>query len=134
MNLSAIISYDEKIDPLSMNISSEAATSKPEPSFENTINYIKDNNLKIIASATTNPSDITSIEDYFDQLCINNRFESEKFEQEPTFEKTINDIKANHLKSITSIGINISAITSDKTSLSSEHLNTISCHGYSYNH
>ena len=107
MNLSAIISYDEKIDPLSMNSSSEAATSKPEPSFENTINYIKDNNLKIIPSATTNPSDITSIEDYFDQLCINNKFESEKFEQEPTFEKNINDIKANHLKSITSIDMDV---------------------------
>ena len=29
--------------------------------------------------------------------------EVEMFEPEPTFENTINDIKANHLKSITSI-------------------------------
>ena len=80
MNLSAIISFDDKIDPLSMNNSSEAATSEPEPSFENTINDIKDNNMKSIASAATNPSYITPFEDYLDQLCINNIFEAAKFE------------------------------------------------------
>ena len=53
---------------------------------------------------------------------MNNSFEAAKFEPEPTFEKTINDIKSNHLKSITSIDMNISAITSNKTSSSSEHL------------
>ena len=111
MNLSAIISYDKKRDRLGMNSSSEAATSEPEPWFENTINYIKDNNQKSTASAATNPSDITSFEDYFDKLCIKNIFESEKFEPEPTFEKNINDIKANHLKSITSIDMDVSFIT-----------------------
>ena len=47
---------------------------------------------------------------------------SEKIEPEPTFEKSINEIKANHLKSIASIDMNVSAITSNKPSLSSEHL------------
>ena len=47
------------------------------------------------------------VQDYFDKLCIKNIFESEKFEQEPTFEKNINDIKANHLKSITSIDMDV---------------------------
>ena len=53
---------------------------------------------------------------------MKNSFEAEKIEPKQTFEKTINGIKANHLKSITSIDINVSAITSNKTSLSSEHL------------
>ena len=54
----------------------------------------------------------TFFENNFDQLSINNRFESAEFEPEPTFENTINDIKYNHLKSITSDAMNISAITS----------------------
>ena len=53
---------------------------------------------------------------------MNKRIEVSEFEPEPTFEKTINDIKANHLKSITSINMNVSAITSNKPPLSSEHL------------
>ena len=43
---------------------------------------------------------------------MNNSFEAEKFEIEPTFENTINDIKDNHLKSINSTAMNTSAITS----------------------
>ena len=58
----------------------------------------------------------------YDPLCINNSFEAATFEPEPTFEKTINDIKANHLKIITSIDINVSSITSNKPSSSFEHL------------
>ena len=53
---------------------------------------------------------------------MNNIFEAAKSEPEPEFEKTINEIKANNLKSITSIIMNISAITSNKPYFSSEHL------------
>ena len=105
-----------------MNNSFEAATFEPEPTLENTINEIKDNHLKIIASAATNPSDITSSEETFDPFCINNSFESAKFEPEPTFENTINEIKANRLKNITSIEMNVSAITPNKPYSSSEHI------------
>ena len=38
-----------------------------------------------------------------------------KFESEPRFENNLNKIKDNHLKSITSIAMNISDITSKKT-------------------
>ena len=48
--------------------------------------------------------------------------EVENFKPEPTFEKTINEIKANHLKTITSIDMDVSDITTKKSSLSSEHL------------
>ena len=122
MNLSYITSFDEKIDLLSMNNIFELAKFKPEPTFEKTINEIKDNYLKIIASAAKNPSAITSFDENFYLVCINNSFEAEKIEPEPTFENTINDIKAGLFKSITSIYINVSAITSNKPSLSSEHL------------
>ena len=69
-----------------------------------------------------NLSDITSFEDNFDPISTNNSFEAAKFEPEPIFEKTINDIKYTHLKSITFIDMNISAITPNKPSSSSEHL------------
>ena len=50
-------------------------------------------------------------------LCTNNSFEAENFEQEPTFENTINQIKYNHLKSTTSAARNSLDITSfDKNS------------------
>ena len=111
MNLSALTSFDNKIDPLSMNNSFEAETFEPEPTFENNINEIKDTRLKIIAFSATNPSNITSFDEIFDTLCMKNSFEAEKFEPEPTFDNTINEIKANDLKSITSIDINVSAIT-----------------------
>ena len=50
---------------------------------------------------------------------MNSRTETEKFEPEPTFENTIHDIKASHLKSTTYIDMNLSAITLNKPSLSS---------------
>ena len=53
---------------------------------------------------------------------MNNRFEAAKFEPEPTFENTINVIKDNHLKNITYIDMNVSAIRLEKLSLYSEHL------------
>ena len=55
-------------------------------------------------------------------LSIKNRTGAEKFKLEPTFENTINEIKANHLKIITSIDMNVSAITLNKPSSSSENL------------
>ena len=42
---------------------------------------------------------------------MNSIIEVEEFEPRTTFERTINDIKYNHLKSITSATMNISAIT-----------------------
>ena len=115
-------SFDKNFHQLSMNNSFEAEKFEPEPTFENTINEIKYDHLESIASAATNPSDITSFGDNYDPLCINNIFEAAKFEPEPTFENTINEIKANHFKSITSIDMNVSAITSNKPSLSCEHI------------
>ena len=52
--------YDENFDQLSMNIIIEAAKFEPEPTFENTINEIKVNNLNGITSIETNLSDIPS--------------------------------------------------------------------------
>ena len=53
---------------------------------------------------------------------MNNIFESAKFEPKPTVENTIDDIKADHFKIITSIDMNVSAITLNKASSSSEHM------------
>ena len=63
-----------------------------------------------------NISAITSFDKNFYSLIMNNRFEAAKFEPNPTFENTISDIKANPLKSITYIDMNISAITLNKPS------------------
>ena len=63
--------------------------------------------MKIIASAAMNLSDITSFEGKVDPLSMNNIFEASKFEPEPKFEKTINEIKANNQKSIISIEMNV---------------------------
>ena len=59
-----------------------------------------------------NSSVITSSDKSFDTLSLNNISESAKFEPEPTFEKTIIEIKDNHLKSIASAAMNLSAMTS----------------------
>ena len=69
-----------------------------------------------------NLSAINSFNKKFDQLIMKNRIEAAKLEPEPTFGNTINEIKYKHLKIITSIDINVLAITSNKPSLSSEHL------------
>ena len=114
--------FDNNFEQPTMNIRIEAAKFEPEPTFEKTIHDIKDNHLKVITSAAMNISDITSFCGNFEQISMNSRIEVAKFETEPTFEKTINDIKTNHLKIITSIGINVSAITLNKPSLSSEYL------------
>ena len=125
MNISAITNFDDKIDPLSMNNIFEAATFEPETKFEKTIYDIKDNHLKSIASAAINPSDITYFDETFDPICIKNIFESAKFEPEPTFENTINEIKDNHIKSITSAAMNISAITNFDDKIDPLRMNNI---------
>ena len=53
----------------------------------------------------------TSFNENFKQLSMNSNIEVEKFEPGTTFERTINEIKYNHLKIISSATINISAIT-----------------------
>ena len=90
-----------------MYIRIEVATFETEPTFQKTINEIKDNHLKTIASAVMNVSATTSFDNKFEQLSMNIISEESKFEPEPTFENTINDIKDNNLKSITSIDINV---------------------------
>ena len=65
-----------------------------------------------------------SFEKQFERTSMNSRIEEAKFEPETTFEKTINEIKADYLKSITSLDMNLSAIISNRPSSSSEHLNT----------
>ena len=90
-----------------MNKNFEAKKLEPDPKFKSTINDIKDNNLKSIASAAINPTAIKSFGTNFDPLFISNSFEAAKFEPEPIFEKTINEIKDNHLKSTTSIDMNV---------------------------
>ena len=69
-----------------------------------------------------NLSAITLFGDNLEQLSMNSIIEVAKFKPEPTFEKTNNEIKYNHLKHITSIDMNVSSITSNKHFLSSEHL------------
>ena len=59
-----------------------------------------------------NVSGITSFNKNFDQVFMNNSFGAENFEPKPIFEKTLNEIKYNRLKGITSIDMNISAIIS----------------------
>ena len=54
-----------------MNISIEVSTFKPGPTFEKTINEIKDNHLKIIASAAMNISAITLFDNNLEQLSMN---------------------------------------------------------------
>ena len=115
INISAIISFDKNIDLISMNNSFEAEKSGPEPTFENTINDIKDYHLKTIASAAMNPSAINLIDGNIEHLSMNSIIEVAKFEPEPTFEKTTNETKANILKITTSIDMNVSAITLKET-------------------
>ena len=67
--------------------------------------------MKIIAFAAMNLSAITFFDDNIEQLSMNSRIEVVKFEPEPTFEKTINEIKDDNLKIIASTAMNLSAIT-----------------------
>ena len=92
---------------LNKNSRNEAEKFEPGPTFEKTINEIKDNHMKIITSAAMNLSDITPFDDNLEQLSINRRNEVSKFEPEPTFENNINEMKDNHLKSIASAATNL---------------------------
>ena len=105
-----------------MNSSIEVATFEPGTTFENTTNDIKDNNLKSITSAAMNLSAITMFDKNIEQISMSRRIEVARFEPEPTFEKTIDEIKDNNLKSIAYIDMNGSSITLKKTYSSSEHL------------
>ena len=66
----------------------------------------------------------TSFDKHFEQISVHSRIEATKFEPETTFENNIDEIKADNVKIITSLYINLSAIASKKPSLSYEHLNT----------
>ena len=94
-----------------MNSIIEVSKFKPGTTFENTISEIKYNHLKSIASATMNISTVAFFYNSFKQLSMNINIEVAKFEPGPTFEKTINDIKDNHLKIIASATMNLLAIT-----------------------
>ena len=64
-----------------------------------------------------------SFDKKFENISMNSIIEAKKFKLETTFENNVDDIKANHLKIITSLEIKLSAITSKKPYLYSEHLN-----------
>ena len=57
-----------------MNNIFEAAKFESRPTFENNVNEIKDNYMKSIASTSKNTSAITSFDNKFDPLCMNNSF------------------------------------------------------------
>ena len=116
MNISAITLSENNFKQLSMNSIIEVEKFKPEPTFEKTINDIKYDCMKSIASSAMNLSAITLFDENIEKLVMNSRIEVEKIEPEPTFEKTVNDIKDDNLKIITSIEINVSAITPKKPS------------------
>ena len=112
MNLSAITLFNDNFKQLSMKITIEVAKFEPGPTPEKTINEIKDNNMKSITSGAMNLSDITLIDENIKQLSMKIIIEVETFEPEPAFEKTINEIKWNHMKSIASTVMNLSSIAS----------------------
>ena len=122
MNLWAINLFDENFEQLSINIKSDEEKFEPEPTFENNINEIKANNLKSINYLAINISNINFLDGFLKHNMMNSRIEASKFEPEPTFENTINEIKDNYLKSITYISMNVSDISFNRPSSYSEHL------------
>ena len=58
-----------------------------------------------------NLSAITSFANNFKHFGMKRRIEAAKFEPRPTFEKTIKEIKDNHIKSISSADMNLSDTT-----------------------
>ena len=64
-----------------------------------------------------------SFDKKFEPIIVNSRIEGTKFELETTFEINIDEINADNVKSITSLDINLSDITSNIPSLYSGHLN-----------
>ena len=94
-----------------MNSIIEVEKFEPGPTFKNNINEIKDIHMKNIASTNMGLSSITLFGDNFKQISMKIIIEVATSEPGPTFEKTINDIKDNHLKSIASAAMNILDIT-----------------------
>ena len=78
MNLSAINLFGENFKQLSMNSKIEVENFEPKPTFEKTINDIKNNHMKSMASSAMNLSAITSFDEKIDLLSTNNSFEAEK--------------------------------------------------------
>ena len=70
---------------------------------------------------------LTKLTEYFEgkfeQICMNSRIKTSKFEPNTTFENNIYEIKADHKKIIASLDMNVSSITPNKPSSSFEHLN-----------
>ena len=81
--------------------SSESTEALNETSVNISTQFIVQENNNISASLDNN----------FEHISVNSRIEATKFEPETTFEITINDVKYNRLKIITSLDINISSIT-----------------------
>ena len=71
MNLSAITLFGENIEQIIMNRIIEVVKIKPEPTFEKTTNYIKENHLKSISSADMNLSSITLFSENLEQISTN---------------------------------------------------------------
>ena len=92
--------------------SSESTEALNETSVNISTQFIVQENNNISASLDNN----------FEHISVNSRIEATKFEPETTFEITINNVKYNRLKIITSIDMNLSDITSKKRSLFYEHL------------
>ena len=89
MNLSATTFLNENFKHLSMNSSIEVEKLKPEPTFENTNNEIKDNHLKIVASYAMNLSAITLFGDNLEQLSVNSIIEVENSNLNQHFKRLI---------------------------------------------
>ena len=68
--------------------------------------------IAIHCTGEVSPEIPASFNNKFEQISINSIIEATKFKPETTFEKNIDDAKANNVKSRTSIGMNPSAITS----------------------
>ena len=66
-----------------MNSRIKVSKLEPGPTFQRNINEIKDNHLKIIASAAMNLSAITLFGENFKQLRMNSSIEVSKLEPEP---------------------------------------------------
>ena len=85
MNLSATTFLNENFKHLSMNSSIEVEKLKPEPTFENTNNEIKDNHLKSISPDAMNLSAITLFQNNLEHISMNRIIEVAKLKPEPTF-------------------------------------------------
>ena len=81
-----------------------------------------------------NLSGISLFNKNIEQFSMNRKIDVSIFEPEPTFEKTIDEIKYIHLKSITNIIMNVLHILQTNPLHLLKSLNPISYHGYSCNY